>query len=154
MEEFKNAIRVICIVSAAVCIIENLVSGTKLRNQIKLILNLILIMTIISPFIGGGFSFDLPDFNKYDNTDFTYSQEVYNEELIRQASENVSAVLFEQITAAGINCEKIETDVNIFDDGSIFISKVIINADDFDSAATIVRSSIGSNETEVINGNS
>ena len=84
--------------------------------------------------------------------DFSDMTEIYNEELKRQSAENISSVLRDQIAAAGINCDKIEIDVNISEDSIISISKVIITADDFEAAASIVRSSVGS-ETEVVNGN-
>ena len=76
--------------------------------------------------------------------------EIYNEELKRQSAEKYFFfVLRDQIAGAGINCDKIEIDVNISEDSIISISKVIITADDFEAAASIVRSSVGS-ETEVV----
>ena len=38
MEDFKNAVMAICIVSAGVCMIENMVSGTRLKSQMKSLL--------------------------------------------------------------------------------------------------------------------
>lgn len=149
MEEFKRAVMAICIVSAAVSLIGNLVSGSKLRNQMQLLLNLILAVVVITPFIRGASELELPDVSGFDVPDHSYSLELYNENLRRTTSENVSAVLYEQITAAGIKCEKIETEVNISEDGSIFISRVALSADNFKAAAEIVRSSLGA-ETEVV----
>ena len=119
----------------------------------KLILNLILITAAAAPFFKGGIDFDLSGFGSYSNQDYGISQDIYNEELRRQTSYNVSAVLLQQINAAGISCEKIETEVNISADGSISITKVTIKTDNFKKAAEIVRSSLGS-ETEVANENS
>lgn len=153
MEEIKSSVMAICAASAAVCIVESLVSGTKLKNQMKLILDLILITVIAAPFIRGAFEFDLSEFRAYDTPDYEYSREIYNEELRRQTSYNVSEVLLEQISAAGISCDKIETEVNISDDGSISITKVTLIADNFEKAADIIRKSLG-DETEVVNENS
>ena len=58
----------------------------------------------------------------------------------------------QQIEAAGIKCEKIETEVNISETNSISISSVTIRADNFEAAAKVVRNSLGA-ETEVYNGN-
>lgn len=149
MEDFKNAVMAVCIVSAGVCMIENMVSGTKLKSQMKLLLNLTVASVLIASFTKGGISFELPAFPSYDAEEYSYS--VYSEELCRQTAENVSGILLENLSAAGINCSKIETEVNISDDNSIFISKVTISADDFGKAAEIIRNSIGS-DTEVING--
>lgn len=148
MEDFKNAVMAVCIVSAGVCMIENMVSGTKLRSQMKLLLNLTVITVLIASFTKGSINFELPAFT---SDDIEYSQELYNNEICRQTAENISSALYEQINAVGIICTEIKTEVNISDDNSIFISKVIISADDFEAAAEIVRNNIGS-DTEVING--
>ncbi|MDE6666266.1 MAG: hypothetical protein K2K14_08805 [Ruminococcus sp.] len=151
MEDFKNAVMAVCIVSAGVCMIENMVSGTKLKSQMKLLLNLTVASVLIASFTKSGIDFELPDFRAYDTDEYGYSQEIYLEEMCRQTAENVSGILLEYLSAAGINCSKIETEVNISEDTSIFISKVTISADDFGKAAEIIRNSIGS-DTEVING--
>lgn len=148
MENFRNAVMAVCIVSAGVCIIENMVSGTRLKSQMKFLLNLTVITILVASFTKGGINFELPDFSSYDTT---YSQEMYNNEICRQTAENISDSLYVQISNAGIICTEIETEVNILEDNSIFISKVIISADDFGTAAEIVRNSVGSN-TEVVNG--
>ncbi len=149
MEDFKNAVMAVCIVSAGVCIIENMVTATKLKLQMKLLLNLTVATVLIASFTKGGISFELPDFPYYDADEYSYS--LYSEEMCRQTAENISDILLEQLSASGINCSKIETEVNISDDNSIFISKVTISADDFGKATEIIRNSIGS-DTEVING--
>ena len=149
MEDFKNAVMAVCIVSAGVCMIENMVAATKLKSQMKLLLNLTVATVLIASFTKGGISFELPDFPSYDADEYSYS--LYSEEMCRQTAENISDILLEQLSASGINCSKIETEVNISDDNSIFISKVTISADDFGKATEIIRNSIGS-DTEVING--
>ncbi len=153
MESIKNSVIAVCTVSAAICIIESLVSGTRLKNQMKLILNLVLITAAAAPFFNGGSALDLSGFNSHDIPDYGYSQDIYNEELRRQISYNISAVLLQQIQAEGISCEKIETEVNIPESGSISITKVTLKTDNFKKASEIVRSSLGS-ETEVVNENS
>lgn len=153
MESLKNSVIAVCTVSAAICIMESLVSGTRLKNQMKLILNLVLITAAAAPFFKGGFHIDLSEPGSFSSADYGYSQEIYNEELRRQTSYNISSVLLQQIQAAGISCEKIETEINIPEDGSISITKVTLKTDDFKRAAEIVRSSLG-NETEVVNEDS
>lgn len=148
MEDLKNAVMAICIVSAGICMIENMVSGTRLKSQMKFLLNLVVVTVLIASFTKGGIDFELPDFQE---NDAGYSWELYNNEICQQTSENISSILYGQISDAGINCTEIHTEVNISDDNSIFISKVTISADDFKTAEQIVKNSIGSN-TEVING--
>ncbi|MBR3759605.1 MAG: hypothetical protein IKK47_01235 [Ruminococcus sp.] len=152
MEQIKSSVIAVCTVSAAICIIESLVSGTRLKNQMKMILNLVLISAAAAPFLKDGLDFDFSGFSLNHSLDYSHSQDMYNEELRRQTSYNVSSVLLQQINAAGIQCEKIETEVNISEDGSISITKVTLKTDNFKDAAEIVRSSLG-NETEVVNEN-
>ena len=148
MEDFKNAVMAICIVSAGVCMIENMVSGTRLKSQMKFLLNLTVITVLIASFTKGSLNFEMPDIQSEDTK---YSQELYNNEICRQTAENISSILSEQINNAGIICTEINTEVNISDDNSIFISKVIISADDFEKAEKIIKNNVGSN-TEVVNG--
>lgn len=151
MEDLKNAVMAVCIVSAGVCMIENMVSGTRLKTQMKFLLNITVVTVLVASFTKGGIAFEMPDFTAYSQPEYENSQEIYNNEICRQTAENVSSVLYEKITSAGINCTEINTEVNISDDNSIFINKVIISTDDFGSAVEIVRNTIGS-DTEVVNG--
>ena len=151
MEDLKNAVMAVCIISAGVCMIENMVSGTRLKTQMKFLLNLTVVTVLVASFTKGGIAFEMPDFSEYGKQDYGISQEVYNNEICRQTAENVSSVIAEQLTASGINCTEIQTEVNISDDNSIFISKVIISADDFVTAVGIIRNIIG-NSAEVVNG--
>lgn len=148
MDDFKNAVMAICIVSAGVCMIENMVSGTRLKSQMKFLLNLTVITVLIASFTKGSLNFEMPDIQSEDTE---YSQELYNNEICRQTAENISSILSEQINNAGIICTEINTEVNISDDNSIFISKVIISADDFEKAEKIIKNNVGSN-MEVVNG--
>ncbi len=151
MEEFKNTIRAVCVISAGICILGYFVSGTKFRGQLKLILNIMLAIVIVSPFLKNrdGFDIDIPELT--DSISSFDTKEQYNEEILRKTGENISEVLMQQVTAAGISCEKIETEVNISDDNSIFITKVTVQAEDFSKASEVIKDSIGQ-ETEVVNG--
>jgi hypothetical protein len=151
MESITSLIKSVCIISGAICLVEILVSGTRFQNQIKFLLNLILITVILTPLVKGTYEFELPDIGEY-NDNYSDSENIYNEELKRQTSENISAVLMEQITAAGINCSNIDTNVNISESEGIFISSVTVSSDDFQAAAEIIRNSLGA-DTEVLNGN-
>ena len=80
---------------------------------------------------------------------YEHDKEIYDEEIIRQTEKNISDVLTAQVRSAGINVEKIAADVNILQNGSIVINRVFINTSDNDSAAGIIRGSLGQ-ETEVV----
>lgn len=152
MEEIGNAVKTVCIVSGAICIIECMVSGTRFRNQIKLILSLIFVIVLISPIIRGNFDTDIIDIESYFNIDYSESEDKYIEELKKQTEANISEVLMEQIRASGIKCEEIKVSVNISEANSISINSITVSADNYEDAAEVIRSSLGA-ETEVRNGN-
>ncbi|MBQ1339144.1 MAG: hypothetical protein IIY35_00780 [Ruminococcus sp.] len=151
MEGFQRAVKAICIASAAVCLIESLTAGTRMQKQMKFLLDLVMAVVIITPFISGTAAFEMPEVSVSRSVDTSYSLELYNRTLSRKTAQNIGDVLYSQLSAAGINCEKIDVEVNISPDGSISISKVIVIADDNDSAADIIKNCLG-DDTEVING--
>ena len=152
MEEIKAAVKAACAVSAGICIMENLTSGTKFGGQIKLMLNLILAAVLISPFVRGVDNMNLPAVNDFDLSEYGYSADIYSEELKKQTEKNISDVLREQISAVGIYCGEIRTEVNISEDFSISINRVTVKTDDFSEAEKIIRETLGGG-MEVINGN-
>ena len=152
MESVTYAARTICAVSAALCLVEELVSGTKLREHMKLILTLTGMCIVLSSAVKGAADFEFPDAVVFDPADYAQSRELYLEELKLQTQENISAVLVEELTAAGVKAYSVETEVNISDDGSISIIRVTAAADDFTKASDIIKRTAGSS-TEVINGN-
>ncbi|MBP3250251.1 MAG: hypothetical protein J6M48_07875 [Ruminococcus sp.] len=152
MEGLNSAVRAICAVSAVMCVVEALAGGTKLKGQLRLILDLILALVLTAPFVKGGLEFELPVIDQADLSAYGYSQEVYLAQVKAQSEENIASVLAEQISGAGIACENVSVEVNISPDLSIDISKVELKTDSFSQAAEVVRSSLGA-ETEVVDGN-
>ena len=151
MEGLNSAVRAICAVSAVMCVVEALAGGTRLKGQLRLILDLILALVLTAPFVKGGLEFELPVIDQADLSAYGYSQEVYLAQVKAQSEENIASVLAEQISGAGIACENVSVEVNISPDLSIDISKVELKTDSFSQAAEVVRSSLGA-ETEVVDG--
>lgn len=152
MENVTAMIKSVCIISAAICIAESLIEGMKLKNQVSFLLNLIFMLVISAPLIQGTFEFELPDISKYELSDYSEAENVYNEELLRTTEENISSVLKSQVEAAGIICSEIKTSVNISETNSILISSVTICTDNFEAAEEIIKNSLGT-DTEVYDGN-
>lgn len=152
MEGLGSVIKSVCIISAAICLIEGIAAGTRFRNQMKFLLNLVFIIVVAMPVLKGTFEFELPDIEKYMTSEYSESEEIYLEELKNQTAENIRSVLMQQLEAAGINCSEIEIEVNISETNSISISSVTVSADNYEAAAEVIRNSLGA-ETEVYNGN-
>ena len=151
METLKSSVIAMCALSAVSFMIEYLAGGTKLKDQMRFMIKLVTIIAVLLPFIKSGANMELPEITSGNAYYDENTIEIYNEELRRQTSYNVSEVLLEHIRSRNIDCSKIETYVNILEDGSITISKVTIIADDFKGAEKIVKNCLGE-ETEVVNG--
>lgn len=139
----------VCIISLLINVLENMTNDMKLGKQVKFILSLILLAVIFSPFSTTDLFSELPAFSVIDDV-ATYSDELYNEEIQVQVSENVSEVLKDELEKNGISFDFIETDVNISDTDGISINKVKISTDNFSDAERIIKENLGE-ETEVIN---
>lgn len=150
MENIKFAVMAVCIVSAVKCLIGSITAVSKLKNQIGMLLNLLLAVVMISPFVNGLSDFELPEISDYELTGYDYSDDIYASALAEQTAMNVESVLIQQISSAGIQCEKINAEINISPDYSISISRVTVTSEDFEAVAEIIRKSLG-DETEVIN---
>ncbi len=151
MDGIKSAVMAVCAVSAARCVIGSIVSASKLKNQVVSILDLLLAFVMIAPFAQGFVNFTMPDISDFELIEAEYPGDPYSEALKAETEANISAVLGQQLTAAGINYVSIVTDVNISADYSISISSVTVTAEDYESAALIIKSCLGV-ETEVIKG--
>lgn len=153
MYDLKPVVMAVCAVSAVKCIISQTAGALKMKNQICLMLDIILALVLIAPFVKGFSGFELPKLADYELSGYGYSTELYENALAQQTAANVEEILGQQLAAAGIDYEKITAEVNISEDGSISITKVTVTTEDHEAAAEVVRNSLGQ-ETEVINGSS
>lgn len=153
MKELTSAAGGVCAVSVLICVLRMISGATRLKSQAEFIMKLILGIAVAAVFTDGISDFELPETFIGSGTDYSIMSQVGEEEVAARAEENISEVLRGQLRAAGIDAEKIRTEVNILQDGSITISKVVISTEDIEAAAAIIRSSLGQ-ETEVVNGNS
>lgn len=150
MESIRTVISAVCVISAAISIIEGLTAGTRLKSQIKFLLNLVFVTVTLTPLLKGTMKLELPDLKDYTLAEYSQAEELYNEQLKAKTGENISAVLLSQLEAAGIECSYIETSVNISETNSIYITSVTVSTDNFQAAARVIKNSLGE-ETEVIN---
>jgi len=145
----ESTIISVCIISLAISVSENLTAGTKLGNQIKFILSLMLIAVIFRPFSDNAVLPDIsgiPDIGDIQ----VYSDDVRNQELANQISENISEALRNEMEKKGFSPAFIETEVNISESDSISINRVTVGTDNFPEAEKIIKENLGE-ETEVLN---
>ena len=148
--EIKAAVLAVCVVSAAKSLIGQMTGNMKMKDQLRLILNIILALVITTPVVSGLAGFSLPETDIGSCIDYDSARELYDRALAEQTASNVNDILTEQLAAAGIDCGKINAEVNISPEGSISINRVTVSTEDILGAAEVIRNTLGA-ETEVIN---
>lgn len=151
MENIKAAVTAVCAVSAVRCVIGTIVSASRLKKQVTLLMDLLLALTMITPFAQGFSEFDMPELKEHFFTEYDMSGDAYAEAIAAETEKNIKAVIEEQLDAFGINYSNVEINVNILPDYSISISSVTVTSEEPEAAALIIKKCLG-NETEVING--
>ncbi|MBR5682338.1 MAG: hypothetical protein IKW96_03515 [Ruminococcus sp.] len=145
-----TAVRSVCYVSAGIFLLRFVTDGTRLKKQAAFVMKLVFAVVFASAVIKGFMEFELPEISQYEASDYSQAADRYRKEAAEKAAENISDVLCSQLEAAGIDVKELQTEVNISEDGSIDISRVIVRSADPAAAAELIRKSLGQ-ETEVIN---
>lgn len=140
----------ICLLSAGLCILRMITDGTKMKCQAEFVYKLIFALITVASLFKCLKKAELPDIGRYEIADHSEAHDLYRKALERQTAENIEGVLYVQLEAAGIPTEKLTAEINISDDGSISIDRVIIRTADTTAADELIRRSLGQ-ETEVIN---
>ena len=105
MENIKGIVAALCFVSAGIYGVRNIVSDTALSRKAEVILKMVFAVILISPFVNGTFSFELPEFSEkvewvnyidgckvyFENGDFVICRFSGTEPLLRIFAESGSA---------------------------------------------------------------
>ena len=145
------SVRSVCYVSVGIYLLRLITDGTRMKAQAAFLLKLVFSVVFASAVINEFKEFRLPEISEYEASDYSAAAEIYRNEVAQKAAENISDILYSQLKAAGIDIKEIKTEVNISEDGSIDISRVIISSADPAAAEELIRKSLGQG-TEVING--
>ena len=150
MDKLSEFVKTGCFAAIAFFIIENLISVTTIKGQMKFLLSLIFITLTASFFSGVDFKSISFEQNLWDNESYAASAEMCNTLLEKQISDNLSEVIGDELNNAGIKNSRLDFEINISQTNCIDISKVIINTMQYTDAENILRSRLGE-EVEIIN---
>lgn len=127
MDIFRGAAASACFLGIIFSALSGIMPDEKFSKQVNMIFSLVMILAVITPFIGADISFD--DFVPDEGISSDY-EEIYakglSETVQSELCGNIGALLEEN----GITAVKISADVNNFSDGSISISKVTVSLSD------------------------
>ena len=153
MSAFSSFIGLACFVSLAISFTDMVCPEKKFEKQLKVIFSLIFVISVIMPFLKGDITFDFPEIDII-SSNVTIETECYNDEIIRQIEHNVEEGLYNELLAKNLHTEEISASVNISDNNSISISKVIFYTENSEMDEEIyseIRKILGE-ETEIIRG--
>lgn len=153
MTSFYHLIGTACFVSLAISFIDMICPEKKFDKQLKVIFSLVFVITLINPFIKGDIILDFPEFDTI-SSDVLQEEWSYNDEVIRQIEMNISEGIKNELEAKEIYTEQISAIVNISDNNSITISKIIFyteNSGDEEKIKSEIKRILG-DETEIIRG--
>lgn len=148
MDFMRKIVLTSCILSVAVNIAECVKPGDKFTRQLKTIFSLIFIIGIVTAGIKTGINFELPDYNEFEyNENYSEIEKTAQDFLKTEMEERINKVIEDILTEKNISYEKIYTNVNINQDGSIDINRIDYKGKDFEQARTEIKKTF--TDTEV-----
>ena len=153
MSAFSSVIGIACFVSLAISFVDMICPEKKFEKQLKVIFSLIFVISVAMPFLKGNIILDFPEIDIV-SSDISLKNQHYNDEIIKQIKKNVEEGLQNELLAKNLHTEEISVNVNISDNNSISISKVIFytkNSETEEEIYSEIRKILG-DETEIIRG--
>ncbi|MBP0960435.1 MAG: stage III sporulation protein AF [Oscillospiraceae bacterium] len=153
MSAFSSVIGITCFVSLAISFVDMICPEKKFEKQLKVIFSLIFVISVAMPFLKGNIILDFPEIDIV-SADVSLENQHYNDEIIKQIEKNVEEGLQNELLVKNLHTEEISVNVNISDNNSISISKVIFytkNSETEEEIYSEIRKILG-DETEIIRG--
>lgn len=153
MSAFSSVIGLACFVSLAISLIDMICPEKKFEKQLKVIFSLIFVISVATPFLKGDIILDFPEIDIV-SADISAENERYNDEIIKEIEHNIEEGLHNELLSENLYTKEISVSVNISDNNSISISKVIFYTENSEMDEEIyseIRKILGE-ETEIIRG--
>ena len=148
MEFMKTIIFTSCILTVAITIAGSIKSGEKFSRQLNLIFSLVFSAGVLTAVVKTGIDFEIPDLSSEVYADeYSDLQETADEALKQEIELKTNSIIEDLLRKNHISFEKIITDINIEQDGSIFINRIDYRGDDFEKAKRVIMNNF--NDTEV-----
>ena len=153
MSSVCSLVAIACFVSVAVSVADMICPEKKFDKQLKVIFSLLFVIASVSPFIKGTATFEFPDISDISvNKSIDYME--YTDELIKEIENNVARGLKDELSEKNLYIKEIYATINISDNNSISISKVVFspkNDDDGEKIKNEIKNILGK-DTEIIRG--
>lgn len=154
MDILKTSIFTACIIGIVSSFTDIAAPEGALKKQMKVILTMILILGIFTPFLSGGFKLDLNAADKLvDQDEYEDLSENFQEMYLNRSTENIKDVLTNLIEQQGITVKKTVIDSQLNEYNSLEIKKVTVylqnsSQSDRDKITAIISENLPQTEVE------
>lgn len=154
MDILKTSIFTACIIGIVSSFTDIAAPEGVLKKQMKVILTMILILGIFTPFLSGGFKLDLNAADKLvDQEEYEDLSENFQEMYLNRSTENIKDVLINLIEHQGITVKKTVIDSHLNEYNSLEIKKVTVylqnsSQSDRDKITAIISENLPQTEVE------
>lgn len=143
MEFMKSIIVMACVLSVILTIAGHLKSGEKFSRQLNVIFAFIFVSGVLGTAVKVGIDFKLPDYSGEEYEGEYFRLEENSQKVLKAEIENrTNKIIEDLLNKNNISYDKISSDININDDGSISINKIDYKGDDFERAGKLIESNI------------
>ncbi|MBR3920890.1 MAG: stage III sporulation protein AF [Oscillospiraceae bacterium] len=153
MSVFSSVIGLACFVSLAISLVDMICPEKKFEKQLKVIFSLLFVISVATPFLKGDIILDFPEID-IASADISVESKRYDDTIIKEIEQNVEKGLRDELISKNLYTKEISVSVNISDNNSISISKVIFYTENSEMDEEIyseIRKILGE-ETEIIRG--
>ena len=124
MSVFSSVIGLACFVSLAISLVDMICPEKKFEKQLKVIFSLLFVISVATPFLKGDIILDFPEIDIV-SADISVESKRYDDTIIKEIEQNVEKGLQNELLNKNLYTEEISVSVNISDNNSISICKVI-----------------------------
>lgn len=141
MNILKISIFSACIIGIISSIAEIAMPNGTLRNQMKLITALILILAVFTPFMGKGFDIDFESLEKFSDADeYTEMTEEFKSMYLNMSNEKIEETLLNLLRKENIMAKKVVIDSDYGEYNSLEVKKATVTGEYFtDSEKKAIR---------------
>ncbi len=130
MDTVKTIIYSACVVGIVSTMLEIAAPEGTLKKQLDLIMGLVLVMVVITPFMDKSFKFRLNDFTAdYDQKICEQIKDSERSVVLETARKELSEYLTKKLNDSGVNCKDVIISLQINEYNQIEITNVQVSAD-------------------------
>ena len=143
MEHFRESILSVCMLSASIGIL-SLIYPSALDRQIKFLMSMLFLVSMITPFVGMEFPTEsaIVTAEQIEQGKIRLSDKL-QETVLKESEKRICEAVKEKLNSAGIRCDRVEVELHMNDENCIYCSEVKAECDNFADACRILNALFG-----------